>query len=205
MEITPSSYPWQSIYKIMIGSILPRPIGWISTLDVEGRRNLAPYSFFNGAGANPPHVLFTPMLRSSDGTSKDTLTNVRETGEFVVNIVSGALIEAMNHTSGEYPTGADEFALAGLTAVPSVTVRPPRVAESPIHYECKVVQIIELGTEPGAGTVVIGRVEHLHVADEYLIGTDKIDIARLDPVGRLAGSGYAHTRDRFNLERPQVR
>lgn len=204
MEITPSSLPWQSIYKILVGSVVPRPIGWISTLSASGQRNLAPYSFFNVAGANPPHVLFCPMIRTKDSAEKDSLRNVRDTGEFVVNIVSGDLVEAMNLTSGEYSDDVDEFTLANLTPVPSITVKPPRVAESPIHYECKLVQIVKLGDQPGAGSVVIGRVEHIHVADEYLIGGDKIDIPKLNTVGRLAGNAYSRVNDFFDLERPQV-
>ncbi len=204
MELTPSAVAWQSVYKIMIGSIVPRPIGWISTVNAQGKRNLAPFSFFTAAGANPPHVLFCPMVRSGDGAQKDTLRYVRETGEFVVNIVTEPLAELMNLTSGEYPDNVDEFDLAGLTAAPSLTVKPPRVAESPIHYECKLVQIIDLSTEPGGGSVVIGRVEHIHVDDAYLIGADKVDITRLQAIGRLAGSSYTRVNDMFDLERPKV-
>ena len=203
MEITPSSLPWQSIYKLMIGSIVPRPIGWISTVDEAGRPNLAPFSFFNAAGANPPHVLFCPMVRNSDGQRKDTMHNVRATGEFVVNILGEALAAQMNITSTEFPADVDEFKAAGLTAAPSLTVRPPRVAESPMHYECQVAQIIDLGHEPGAGSIVIGRVLHIHVADELLVGGDKIDIAALQPIGRLAGNGYCRVAPAmFDLARP---
>lgn len=203
MEIIPSSLPWQSIYKLMIGSIVPRPIGWISTVDAAGRPNLAPFSFFNAAGANPPHVLFCPMIRDTDGQSKDTLRNVRATGEFVVNIVSEPIVAQMNITSTEFPAQVNEFEAAGLTPAPSLTVRPPRVAESSMHYECQVAQILDLGHEPGAGSVVIGRVLHIHVADELLSGKDKIDIAALQPVGRLAGNGYCRVAPAlFNLARP---
>ncbi len=202
LEIAPEALPWQSLYKIMIGSIVPRPIGWISSVDSNGRHNLAPFSFFNAICANPPSVLFCPMVRSTDGSHKDTLNNVRETGEFVVNIVSEFLAEAMNLTAGEYPADVDEFALAHLTPVPSVKVRPPRVGESLIHYECTLTQIVDLGDQPGAGSVVIGRVVHVHVADEVLIGADKIDLAKLQPIGRLAGTSYARVTDIFDLMRP---
>jgi flavin reductase (DIM6/NTAB) family NADH-FMN oxidoreductase RutF len=203
MEITPSSLPWQSIYKLMIGSIVPRPIGWISTLDAAGRPNLAPFSFFNAAGANPPHVLFCPMVRDTDGQAKDTVQNVRSTGEFVVNIFGEALAAQMNITSTEFPADVDEFEAAGLTAAPSLTVRPPRVAESPMHYECLVAQIVDLGHQPGAGSIVVGRVLHIHVADELLVGGDKIDIAALQPIGRLAGHGYCRVAPAmFDLARP---
>lgn len=202
MEIKPDTVPWQSIYKIMIGSIVPRPIGWISTVDLEGRSNLAPFSFFNAACANPPHVLFSPMIRSTDCQAKDTLQNVRKTGEFVVNIVTEDIAEAMNITSTEFPHTVDEFEEAGLTPVPSAVVRPQRVYESPIHYECKVTQIIDLGDQSGAGSIVIGQVLYIHVNDEVLIGGDKIDLNRLKPIGRLAGAGYCRVTDIFEMVRP---
>lgn len=203
MEISPSTLPWQSLYKLMIGSIVPRAIGWVSTVDEAGEPNLAPFSFFTAAGANPPHVLFCPMIRSTDGQSKDTLHNVRATGEFVVNIVTEALGPAMNLTSTEFPAEVNEFAAAGLTPVPSVIVRPPRVGESPIHYECRLTQIIDLGHEAGAASVVIGQVVHLHVDDTLLIDGDKIDIAQLQPIGRLAGNGYCRVAPAmFDLIRP---
>lgn len=202
MEIPADSRPHQSLYKIMIGSILPRPIGWISSVNEEGQPNLAPFSFFNAVCANPPSVLFCPMYSSARQRKKDTLHNVKSTGEFVVNIVTEALAEAMNLTSGEFDAGTDEFQVAGLTAVPSVSVKPPRVAESPIHYECRVIQIVELGDEPGGGSVVIGRVLHVHVADDVLLGEDKIDLAKLQPIGRLAGSSYCRVTDIFEIARP---
>jgi flavin reductase (DIM6/NTAB) family NADH-FMN oxidoreductase RutF len=202
MEITPDSRPWQSIYKIMIGSILPRPIGWISTLNEQGQPNLAPFSFFNAVCANPPHVLFCPMIRGADRQPKDTLRNVRQTGEFVVNLVTEELVEAMNLTSTELPAHVDEFQYSQLSLMASQVVRPPRVAESPIHYECRLAQIVDLGEEPGAGSVVIGRVVHLHVAERVLLGEDKIDLAALKPVGRLSGSAYCRVTDVFDLPRP---
>lgn len=203
MEIDPSAYPWQSLYKLMIGSVVPRPIGWISTADAGGRPNLAPFSFFNAVSARPPHVSFCPMVRSTDEHPKDTLRNVRATGEFVVNIVTEALGPAMNLTATEFPTEVNEFEAAGLTPVPSLAVLPPRVAESPVHFECRVAHIIDLGDgEPGSGSVVIGRVLHLHVADELIYGGDKIDLRKLQPIGRLAGNSYCRVSDVFELIRP---
>ena len=143
------------------------------------------------------------MVRDTDGQAKDTVQNVRATGEFVVNIFGEALAAQMNITSTEFPAGVDEFEAAGLTPAPSVTVRAPRVAESPMHYECQVAQIVELGDQPGAGSIVIGRVLHIHVADELLVGGDKIDIAALQPIGRLAGNGYCRVAPAmFELARP---
>ena len=202
MEVTPYSVPWQTMYKLMIGSIVPRPIGWISTLNENGVPNLAPFSFFNAICANPPHVLFCPMIRSTDENPKDTLRNVRATGEFVVNIVTEELAKAMNQTSAELPPEVDEFAVAHLIAEPSVVVRPPRVAASPVHYECKVAQIVEIGDQPGAGSVVIGQVVHLHIDESVLIEGDKIDIEKLKPVGRLAGRAYTRVNDIFQMVRP---
>lgn len=202
MEINPDTLPNLSVYKLMSGSILPRPIGWVSSVDAEGRPNLAPYSFFNGVCPNPPHVLFCPNIRRTDGSNKDTLNNVRATGEFVLNIVTETLAAAMNITAAEVPADVDEFEAAGLTIAPSVTVKPPRVAESPIHFECKVAQIVDISDEPGGGSVVIGRVVHLHIDDRLLIDGDKIDLAALQPVGRLAGGGYCRVTDLFELERP---
>jgi flavin reductase (DIM6/NTAB) family NADH-FMN oxidoreductase RutF len=202
MEIDPLSLPWKSVYKILIGSVVPRPIGWISSIDAEGRLNLAPFSFFNVVGANPPHILFCPMIRGTDQKPKDTLRNVRATGEFVVNIVTEELAEAMNLSSTELPADVSEFEISGLTPQPSTTVKPPRVAESPVHFECKVATIFDFGDQPGSGSVVIGRIIHIHVRDEVLIEPDKIDLEKLKPIGRLAGSGYCRVTDLFQMIRP---
>lgn len=202
MDVPVTEIPWQSLYKIMIGSILPRPIGWISTVDKEGNFNLAPFSFFNAICANPPHLLFSPMIRSTDGNEKDTLRNVRDTGEFVVNIVTEDLAEAMNLTATEFPEKVNEFTIAELETSPSSAVRAPRVAESPLHFECKLAQILEFGDQPGGGSLVIGRIVHLHVDESVLFGGDKIDLARLRPIGRLAGNYYCRVTDLFELIRP---
>lgn len=198
MEINPENMPPGSVYKILIGTVVPRPIGWISSVDTEGVPNLAPFSFFNVVGNNPPMVIFSPMVRGTDKQSKDTLRNVQATGEFVVNIVTEDLAEAMNITSTEFPAGVNEFEAAGLEAVPSRAVRPPRVGQSPVHFECTVHQIVPLGS----ANLVIGRIIHLHVAENILINHDKIDILRLRPIGRLAGSGYCRVTDLFELKRP---
>lgn len=202
MEIDPLSLPWKSVYKILIGSVIPRPIGWISSIDIDGCANLAPFSFFNVACGNPPHVLFCPMIRGTDQKPKDTLSNVRATGEFVVNIVTEGLAQAMNLTSTELPAEINEFEYSGLTPQPSATVRPPRVAESPLHFECKVATIFDIGDQPGSGSVVIGRVVHIHVRQDVLLGSDKIDLEKLKPIGRLAGSDYCRVTDLFQMIRP---
>ncbi len=202
MEKPAAEIPWPSMYKLLTGAIVPRPIGWISTVDAEGRPNLAPFSFFNGVGSNPPLLLFCPVTRASDHQPKDTLRNVRATGEFVVNIVTEDLAEAMNQTSAELPPEANEFKVAGLTPALSVAVRPPRVAESPVHFECRLYRIIDIGDWPGAGSIVIGEIVHVHVRDDLLIGEDKIDVRRLRPIGRLAGGLYCRVKEIFKLQRP---
>jgi flavin reductase (DIM6/NTAB) family NADH-FMN oxidoreductase RutF len=202
MEIRPDEHNWKTVYKLMIGSILPRPIGWISTVSPEGQPNLAPFSFFSPICSNPAHVLFCPSVRSTDGGYKDTLLNVRATGEFVANIVTETLAESMNISSTEFPAEINEFESAGLTATPSELVRPPRVGESPVSFECEVAEIIELGHEPGGGSVVIGKVVYLHVSEEVLYDGDKIDLNTLKPIGRLAGAAYCRVTDLFDMPRP---
>lgn len=203
MEINPTTLPHQSIYKILTGSVLPRPIGWISSIDLDGRPNLAPFSFFNAVCSNPPTVLFCSSIRGSDGKTKDTLNNVRATSEFVVNIVTEELLQAMNASSIEAPSDFNEFDYAGLTLAPSVVVKPPRVAESPIHFECKLREIIEIGNEPGGGSIVIGTIVHIHADDGVMIGEDKINLTALKPIGRLMGSGYCRVTDLIEIERPK--
>jgi flavin reductase (DIM6/NTAB) family NADH-FMN oxidoreductase RutF len=203
MEADPATLPWKSVYKLMIGAILPRPIGWISTVDAAGQANLAPFSFFNAVASRPPTVVFCPTIREFDAGPKDTLRNVRTTGEFVVNIVTEALAEAMNVTSTEFPPQVDEFAAAGVTAAPSAAVAPPRVAESPVHFECRLHQIVEVGSDPGGGAIVVGRVVHLHVDPSVLVDGDKIDLAALRPIGRLSGAAYCRVTDVFQMPRPK--
>jgi flavin reductase (DIM6/NTAB) family NADH-FMN oxidoreductase RutF len=158
MNVRPEQIPYRDFYRILLGSIAPRPIAWVSTVN-QGHLNLAPFSFFNAISAKPPLLGFSPSLRLVDGHSapKDTLRNIRETGEFVVNVVTFAVADAMNLTSGDYDSSVDEFALAKLTTRPSQVVRPPQVAESPVSFECKLNRIIDFGTEPPSGSLVIGR------------------------------------------------
>lgn len=203
MELDPTTLSHQSIYKILTGSILPRPIGWISSIDLEGRPNLAPFSFFNVVCSNPPTLLFCPMIRGMDSSPKDTLNNVRQTGEFVVNIVTEDLLNAMNDTSIEAPSEFNEFEFAGLTLSPSVTVRPPRVLESPIHFECKVNQILDINNAPGGGSIVIGTITHIHAEERVMLGTDKINLTALQPIGRLMGAAYCRVEQVVELDRPK--
>lgn len=202
MEFKATDFPYSSIYKILTGAILPRPIGWVSTLDEEGEANLAPFSFFNAVCPNPPTVLFCPTVRSTDGNPKDTLRNVKTTGEFVINIVSEALVDKMVLTSAELPHEVNEFAYAKVTPEPSVVVKPFRVKESLIHFECVLRHVYEVSSHPGGGSVVIGEVVHFHIDDSVMFGGDKIDLDVYKPVGRLAGTAYARTTDRFDITRP---
>ena len=203
MELNPATIPHQSVYKILTGSIVPRPIGWISTIDARGRPNLAPFSFFNAVCSNPPTVLFCPMIRGADGKTKDTLNNVRKTHEFVVNIVTEETMRAMNASSIEAPPEFNEFEYAGLNLVPSLTVKAPRVQESPIHFECRVKEIVEIGNEPGGGSIVIGTILHIHADERVMLGGDKIDLAALKPIGRLMGGTFCRITDLIEMERPK--
>lgn len=196
-------------YKLLIGSVLPRPIAWVSSMSKDGIYNLAPFSFFTVASANPPVLCFAPALKESEidgkvvAVPKDTLRNVRDTEEFVVNIVSRKLAEKMVQTSGEYEEDVNEFEVAGLTAAPSSMVRPPRVGESLINMECKLHQILEFGDHPGAGTLVLGLILCMHL-DDSAFKRGHVDLDVLQPIGRLGGASYCTVSDRFELQRPNV-
>lgn len=202
IDFDPQDHAYSNIYKLMIGSIVPRPIAFVSSVDAAGIRNLAPFSFFTGVGSNPPTVLFCPVIRTGDLPEKDTLRNVEATGEFVVNIVSESFAAQMNQCSAEVPADVDEFALSGLTAVASDLVRPPRVAESAVQMECKLMEIIRTGAQPGAGIVVLGRIVRFHIRED-LVDNYRIDPDKLAAIGRMGGPTYARTHDRFDLQRPK--
>lgn len=180
--------------------VAPRPIGWISTRDGAGRVNLAPYSFFNAIADDPPMVMYASTGRKIGlDEGKDTVANIRETGEFVANIVSHALRDAMNVSSGHYPADEDEFARAGLTPAPSRVVGPPRVAEAPASLECRVWKIIDL---PGpANVMVIGEVVGIHIDDAALVD-GKVDVTLYRPLARLGYRDYATVAEVFALDRP---
>lgn len=186
-------------HKLALGLIVPRPIGWIGSVDLEGVANLAPFSFFNAVTGFPPTVIFSPGKR--DGGPKDSLANVEATGEFTVNVVSADLGERMNATAASAAPGVDEFELAGLTAVPGDVVRAPMVAESRANLECRVTQIVGTGRAPTAGAVVFGEVVAYHVEVGLLDGT-RVDQLGLDAIGRMGGPTYTHTRSLFSMDRP---
>lgn len=193
--------PPRDAYAWMIATILPRPIAWVSTVSGDGKTNLAPFSFFQGVTSNPPTLMFVPV-NTRDGTKKDTVRNIEQVPEFVVNLVSHGLAEKMNATSALLPYGESEFDAFGIPSVRSERVRPPRVADAPIAFECTLDRIVHIGEGALAANVVFGRIQLAHVNDAVL-GTDgRPDPAKLDLVGRLGGELFSTTRDRFALKRP---
>lgn len=202
MIVDPREHPWREVYGLLTDVVQPRPIAFVSTLSAAGAPNLAPFSFYNAVSANPPFVCFSPQRRGRDGTKKDTLRNVEETGEFVVATVTEAIAERMNLTSAEHPPEVNEFEIAGFTPLPSRLVRPFRVAESPVNIECRLHQIVYLGDGPGAGSLIIGRVLLMHIDDELIVN-GRVASERLKAVGRMGGSRYAKTDSTFEMPRPE--
>jgi len=203
VELDPQTVPPVAIYKLMIGSVVPRPIAWVSSMDAAGIHNLAPFSYFMAIGHEPPSIAFAVGARGADTGSglgkKDTLANVEALREWVVNVVDDDTAERMNITSGDYGPEVDEFELARLTPAPSMKVKPPRVAEAPINMECRLHQIVPVGKH----TLVIGHIVHFHVRDDVFDAkTGRIDMHKLRPLGRLAGNLYSHIHDIFEMKRP---
>ena len=208
MYIKPHEVELEVVYKILIGSVLPRPIAWVSSTNKSGINNLAPFSFFNVVSSRPPILVFSPGLkavRNGEGqletVAKDTLVNIKDRGEFVVNVVSRQLAEKMNQTSANYPPDVSEFEEAGLSATASHVVSVPRVGEALISMECKLQQVIEFGQHLGAGNLVIGEIVCFHL-DESVYKDGYVDVAVLQPVGRLAGVEYCGINDKFEIPRP---
>lgn len=190
----------KQIYEILVNAVVPRPIAWVSTRGKNGVSNLAPFSFFNVFSANPPVLGFSPGLkRAADGKAvlKDTLQNVLDTEEFVVNIVSGPFAEKMVKTSANFSADVSEFDAVGLSAADSLYVTPPRVLESPINLECKLFKIVEIGSS----NLVLGRIVCIHI-DNSVITDGQIDVLKLQPVARLGGEWYSIADDPFVIERP---
>jgi flavin reductase (DIM6/NTAB) family NADH-FMN oxidoreductase RutF len=201
MIIDPQKLQRRDVYKLMIGSIVPRPIALVSTISSAGIYNLAPFSFFTGITSRPPTICFAPDRRPTDGRKKDTLVNIEATGEFVVNVVTEAIVVQMNEAATDYPPEFDEFEMSGLTREPSLIVAPPRVKESPVNMECKLKQIVEVRAgDSGGAALVIGEIVMFHVADE-LLDNGRIDTTALNPIGRLAGSEYTTLGRRISLKR----
>jgi flavin reductase (DIM6/NTAB) family NADH-FMN oxidoreductase RutF len=188
-------------YSWMVNLITPRPIAWVSTISQDGKTNLAPFSFFQGVCANPPTLLFTGA-NDRTGRKKDTIVNIEQTSEFVVNLVPYSLREPMNASSATLPHGESEFDAFSIPTAPSQHIRPPRVANSPVALECKLDRIVHIGEGALAGNVVFGRILCAHVNDTVLNSGGKIDPAKLDTIGRMGGDLYTRTTERFSIERP---
>ncbi len=190
MKIIPGEIKTALLHQYLLGAVAPRPICFASTLDAAGNANLSPYSFFNVFGSNPATLVFSPSRKVRDNTIKHTLENIKETGEVVINVVNFNMVQQMSLSSCEYPKGVDEFIKAGFTKLPSEKVKPWRVAESPVQMECKVEQIIETGTEGGAGNLIICRVLLMHISEAILDNEHKIDPQKIDLVARMGGDYY---------------
>ena len=199
MKINPKTF--EGFNRVLTGVVVPRPIAFVSTISDSGNVNLSPYSFFNAVSYDPPLIIFSSSKFTSDGKLKDSLSNIEQNGEFVVNIVNENIVEAMNATAAEYPEDVNEFDIANLTQIDSDLVKPPRLRESPVNMECKLERIITLGTEAHPQGLVIGEIIQLHIDDEIISG-HRINHEKLKPVGRLAGNMYTHTYDVFELMRP---
>ncbi len=200
MHFNPDEIGHSDAYKLLTGSVIPRPIGWISSMSPDGILNLAPFSYFNIIGDDPPHIMFSTVR--TGGGNKDTLNNVMAGGEFVVNMVTEDVVEKMNLTSQQVAPEIDEFELAGLTPVPSLLVKPPRVAESKVNFECKLVHHYELQNHTKGGAVMmVGKIIMFHFADEILIDNFRIDMEKYRPVARLAGSNYTTLGNIFSIKR----
>ncbi len=190
LTIDPKETPQKDLHQFLLGTVAPRPIAFVSTLDEQGRKNLAPYSFFNAFSSNPPIVVFSSNRRAGNNTTKDTLHNIRVTGECVINAVNYAIVRQMAVASVEFPTGVSEFEKTGLTPIPSDLVKAYRVAESPAHMECRVKDIHTLGEGGGAGHLIVCEVLRLHVAHEVLGENNRIDPDKIDLMGRMGRAYY---------------
>jgi len=203
ISLDPATLDTAAAYKLLIGSIVPRPIAFVTTVNENGAVNAAPYSFFNGVSSNPPALMFSIGFRP-DGEKKDTLRNIELTKEFVVNTVGEWMAEPMNYASAEYPYGVSEVEAVGLTTLASKVVAPPRIKESPVHFECRLHSLLQVGKqEAGASTVVIGEIVQFHI-HRPAWRDGRIDLAQLKPVARLGGLQYGCIDSVFELPRPRL-
>ena len=204
VSIDPKDLPVQKLHQYLLGAIGPRPIAFASTVDAEGKPNLAPFSFFNVFSANPPILIFSPARSGRTNTTKDTYNNVKIVPEVVINVVNYDIVHQMSLASSPYAPGVNEFEKAGFTALKSDSVKPFRVAESPVQFECKVNEVIELGTEGGAGNLIICEVVKIHVHDEVLDSNGMIDQQKIDLVARMGGDWYsrANAESMFEITKP---
>ena len=204
VSIDPKDLPVQKLHQYLLGAIGPRPIAFASTVDAVGKPNLAPFSFFNVFSANPPILIFSPARSGRTNTTKDTYNNVKVVPEVVINVVNYDIVHQMSLASSPYAPGVNEFEKAGFTALKSDSVKPFRVAESPVQFECKVNEVIELGTEGGAGNLIICEVVKIHIHDEVLDSNGMIDQQKIDLVARMGGDWYsrANAESMFEITKP---
>lgn len=204
--IDPKAVSTAALHGYMLGAVTPRPIAFASTIDSAGNVNLSPFSFFNVFSANPPIMIFSPARRGRDNTTKHTYENVLQVKEVVINIVNYDIVQQMSLSSTEYGKGINEFEKAGLTPLTSQTIKPPRVAESPVQFECRVNEVISLGTEGGAGNLVICEVLKMHINEAVLDADGKIDPVKLDAVSRMGGNWYSRAKQgMFEVPKPLSR
>ncbi len=203
LTVNPEEISTGTLHSYLLGAVAPRPIAFASTVDAQGNINLSPFSYFNCFGANPPILIFSPARRGRDNTTKHTYENVKEVPEVVINMVSYSMVEQMSLASTEYDKGINEFVKAGLTAVDSEIVAPPRVGESLVAFECKVIEVKETGEEGGAGNLVICEVVRIHIHEEVLDESGQIDPLRLDAVGRMGGNWYCRAQGDSLFEIPK--
>lgn len=202
-QFLPNELDNSRLYAYLSSAVAPRPIAFASTLDSQGKRNLSPFSFFNVFSSNPPVLIFSPVNRGRDGSQKDTLLNLKEVPEVVINVVNYSMVHQMSLSSTEYPRGVDEFEKAGFTALKSDLVKPFRVAESPVQFECKVQQIIPLGTTGGAGNLVLAQVVKIHINDALLDEKSHIKHRELDLVARMGANWYCRVSEAmFEVPKP---
>ena len=202
-SIEPKDVSVGKLHKYLLGAVGPRPIAFASTIDEDGKPNLSPFSFFNVFGSNPPVMIFSPARRGRDNTTKHTFENAKKIDEVVINIVNYDIVQQMSLSSTEYAEGVNEFDKAGLTMLKSDLVKPFRVAESPVQFECKVKEIIETGTEGGAGNLVICHVVKMHMNEEILDEDGFIDQYKIDQVARMGGNWYSRAREgMFEVPKP---
>lgn len=204
ITFNPSEMPVAGVQNILQSAVGPRPIAFASTVNLQGEVNLSPFSFFNVFSANPPILIFSPARRVRDNTTKHTLENVLEVPEVVINVVSYSMVQQMSLSSTEYPKGVNEFEKSGFTEVASEIVRPPRVAESPVQFECEVQQVISMGDQGGAGNLIVCLVKRIHINERILNENKQIDQHKIDLVARLGGNFYCRASGDalFEVEKP---
>ena len=200
---TPSEMETPKLHGLLLSAVAPRPIAFVSTIDVKGRPNLAPFSFFNVFSANPPIAIFSPARRVRGNTTKHTLDNVEETKECVINVVSYDILHQMNLASCEFGDGINEFEKAGLTQIASDVVKPFRVKESPVQFECKVKEVIHLGNDGGAGNLVVSEVVRMHVSEDVFGDDGNMDPQKLDLVSRMGQNWYCRAQGDAVFEVPK--